>query len=501
MQQLSGLDATFIHSELDGLPQHIGGVTIYNPRTAAGKTVRFEDILELLRSRVHLSPIFTRKLAQVPLRLGQPYWVPDPDFDLEYHVRQAALPAPGTWAQLCELAGRIHSRPLSRENPLWEIYIIEGLDAIKGIPKGCFAMLLKVHHAAMDGATGPLFMNVMHDLSPEVQVPKEPAGPEEGDVSRVRMLGKAYIDALTLPLRVAKFVGNTLPSVQRVRQGLKQKEFAKAVPPPTSRFQGRISNDRVINAIRFDFAEVRAMKQTVKDATINDVMLAVIGGGLRHYLQDKNELPGESLSAGCPIDVRDADEKSSGGNMIGLMTVALCTDIKQPLQRLQEIGKHSRDAKAYAQAMGPRLGADITDLVPGAVMAVALRAAAATGMMESSVMCNTVVTNVPGAPFQLYLCGAEMVDGFSMGPLMPNIGLFQVIYSSVQNKEGTLTLSVTACPKMLPDSEHYMQCLQRSFDELKAAVSKPSAKARGKPKMTTISKPKTPLKRKQSGKR
>ncbi|CAN0583912.1 unnamed protein product, partial [Ectocarpus sp. 12 AP-2014] len=151
------------------------------------------------------------------------------------------------------------------------------------------------------------------------------------------------------------------------------------------------------------------------------------------------------------------------------MTGAMGSEISDPLERLREVGRHSRDAKAYAEALGPKLGVDITDLVPGAVMAVALRTAAATGLMESSVMCNTVVTNVPGPPFQLYLCGAEQVGGFSTGPLMPNVGLFHVVYSSVQNKQGTLTLSITACPKMLPDSDFYIRCLHESFDELQLA--------------------------------
>ena len=472
MEQLSGLDATFIHSELKGLPQHIGGVTIYDPSTAEGGRVGYSDVLEMLRNRAHLSPIFSRKLAQVPLGLGQPYWVEDPDFDIEYHVRHAALPRPGNWSQLCTLASRLHARPLSREHPLWEIYIIEGLDDVDGVPPGCIAMLLKVHHAAMDGATGPLFMNVMHDLSPEIQMHEVPAERQKESPSRLRMLGKAYVDALRLPMRTVKFLDTALPSIRRVRRGLKEQEFEKAPDSPRTRFQGSISEDRVVNATRFDFGDVREIKNAVPKATINDVMLTVVGGGLRRYLTSHEDLPTESLNAGCPIDVRDESEKASGGNMIGLMTVPLGSDVKDPMKRLRAVGRHSRDAKAYAQALGPKLGVDITDLVPGAVMAVALRTAAATGLMESSIMCNTVVTNVPGAPFQLYLCGAEMVDGFSMGPLMPNVGLFHVVYSSVQNKQGTLTLSITADPRMLPDSDFYIDCLQESFRELQAATRK-----------------------------
>ena len=161
MQQLSGQDAMFIHSELPGLPQHIGGISIYDQSTAPGGNVRFKQILAMLEARVHLSPIFRRKLVTVPLGLGQPYWADDPDFDLEYHVRHIALPKPGDWRQLCILAARLHATPLSRDKPLWEIYIIEGLDAVEGLPKNCFAMLMKVHHAAMDGATGAQFLQTL----------------------------------------------------------------------------------------------------------------------------------------------------------------------------------------------------------------------------------------------------------------------------------------------------------------------------------------------------
>ena len=192
MQQLSGQDAMFVHAELEGMPQHIGGISIYDQGTARGGKVRFKQILALMKSRLHLSPIFRRKLVAVPFGLGQPYWADDPDFDLEYHVRHIALPKPGDWRQLCILAARIHSRPLARDKPLWEMYIIEGLDNVHGLPKGCFGMLLKVHHAAMDGAAGSRFMSLMLDTSPLVaDVPEAP--PWEPDVpSRTSMLAKAY---------------------------------------------------------------------------------------------------------------------------------------------------------------------------------------------------------------------------------------------------------------------------------------------------------------------
>ena len=156
--------------------------------------------------------------------------------------------------------------------------------------------------------------------------------------------------------------------------------------------------------------------------------------------------------------------------MVGFMNVALRTEIEDPYERLQAVHEESVSAKAYAEALGPRIMLDLTNVLPGNVLSIAIRAASSTGLTEANVMQNTIVTNVPGAPMQLYMCGAELVNSFSLGPLLPNIGLFHIVYSAVQNKQGTITLSFTACRDMLPDPQFYAQCLQESFDELKAAA-------------------------------
>jgi diacylglycerol O-acyltransferase len=470
MEQLSGQDAMFLHAELDGLPQHIGAVSIYNQDTAEGGVVRFKQILEMLEGRVHLSPIFRRKLAFVPGGLGRPYWVEDPDFDLEYHVRHIALPKPGDWRQLCILAARIHSQPLTRGRPLWEMYVIEGLNNVEGLPNNCFAVLLKVHHCAMDGATGAQFMNIVHDLSPQTIQPS-PAGPWiVNRPSKARMLGRAYIDAWKKPGEAIDMIRRAAPAFKRLREGKKQQDFHSLDDKQKTRFQGKISRHRVVEGRRFDFDEIRAIKNSLPGATVNDVMLTIVAGGLRKYLSSKDELPEQTLVTGCPIDVRSPDEKAAGGNMVGFMNVALRTEIEDPLERLEAVHEEAVSAKAYAEALGPRIVMDITNVMPGNVLSIAIRAASATGLVEANVIQNTVVTNVPGAPMQLYLCGAEQVNSFSLGPLLPNVGLFHIVYSAVQNKKGTVTLSFTACRDMLPDPAFYADCLQESFDELKEAA-------------------------------
>lgn len=470
MQQLSGQDAMFLHSEIDGLPQHIGGVSIYDQSTAPDGEVRFKQILSMLERRQHLSPIFRRKLAFVPGNLGRPYWVEDPDFDIEYHVRHIALPKPGDWRQLCILAARIHSQPLRRDKPMWEMYVIEGLNNVEGYPNGCFALLLKVHHCAMDGATGTQFMNIVHDMTPETSDPGEPPPWIVERPSRTRMLGRAYLDAWRKPGQALGFIKDSIPAFLRIREARKIGDVKFLEGKQSTRFQGKISRHRVVGARKFDFEAIRAIKNSCPGATINDAMLAIVSGGMRKYLKDKDELPDETLVTGCPVDVRSPEERAAGGNMVGFMNLGLRSDIEDPAERLAAIHEESKSAKAYAEALGPRFAVDLTDVLPGNVLSLAVRTASATGLAEASVMSNTIVTNVPGAPFQLYMCGAKLIDSISLGPLLPNVGLFQIVYSSVQDKKGTVTLSFTACRDMMPDPGFYAECLQQSFDELYAAT-------------------------------
>jgi len=457
----------FLHAELDGLPQHIGGVSIYDQSTAPSGKVRFKQILQMLESRVHLSPIFRRKLAFVPYNLGRAYWVEDPDFDMEYHVRHIALPKPGDWRQLCILTARIHSQPLRRDKPMWEIYVIEGLNNIEGYPPGCFGLLMKVHHCAMDGATGTQFMNIVHDLTPETRDVSEAPPWIVERPSLARMLGQAYVDAWRKPGQVIDMLRAAGPTFMRLRRGRQEQKFHKLEDKQKTRFQGKISRHRVVEGRKFDFEVVRAIKNTQPGTTVNDVMLTIVAGGLRKYLDSKGELPKQTLVSGCPIDVRSAQERAAGGNMVGFMNVALRTDIADPCKRLAAVHSEAQSAKAYAEALGPRFAVDLTDVMPGNVLSLAIRTASATGLSEASVVFNTIVTNVPGPPLQLYMCGAALIDSISLGPLLPNVGLFHIVYSAVQEKKGSINLSFTACRDMLPDPAFYADCLQESFEALR----------------------------------
>jgi WS/DGAT/MGAT family acyltransferase len=380
------------------------------------------------------------------------------------------------------------------------MYIIEGLDNIEGYPPNCFGLLLKVHHCAMDGATGAQFMNIVHDLTPETRdVGKAPPWIVQRP-SRARMLGQAYVDAWRKPGQVLDMAKQAVPAYRRIREGQKEEQFHSLEDKQKTRFQGRISPHRVVDACKFDFEEVRAIKNSHPGATINDAMLAIVSGGLRKYLEAKGELPDKTLVTGCPIDVRAAEEREAGGNMVGFMNVSLCSDIADPAKRMAAISKASKESKAFAEALGPRVPIDLADVMPGNVLSLAMRAASATGLSEANVIHNTIITNVPGPPIQLYMCGAALVDAISLGPLLPNVGLFHIVYSSVQNKKGSINLSFTADRDMMPDPAFYAQCLRESYQELRATTVGSGSKAKSRAKPKTRAKAKTTPKQKAKAK-
>ena len=467
MKQLTGPDAMFLHMELKGFPMHIGGVSIYDQSTSPGGLVRFKDILAMFASRLDRSPIFRRRLAEVPFNLDQPYWVDDPDFDLEFHVRHIALPKPGDWRQLCIQVARLHARPLDRNRPLWEAYIIEGLNDLEGVPPGSFALYLKVHHAAIDGASGVQFFGAFNDISPEPE-PAPPPAPwqPEAPPGKGKLLFKAYTNNLRKPGQVLRMGRDLLSSRQRVKQGLSRGEFSELGEIPRTRFNAKMTPHRVLGATKFDFEAIRKIKNSVEGATINDVMLAIVSGALRKYLDQKGELPQRTLVTGCPVNVRDENERDKEGNLVGMMTTALCTDVDDPLQRLREIHEQALNAKAYMQAQGSRMMVDFSETLPAGMQALLIQAAAMTGLAEKNLMMNTMITNVPGAPFQLYMCGAQLIDSFGIGPLAPGMGLFHTVNSMVMKNKGAITLAFICCREVMPDPEFYSQCIEESFAEL-----------------------------------
>lgn len=291
-------------------------------------------------------------------------------------------------------------------------------------------------------------------------------------------LWSAYRDSLRMPGRAVGLLRDVLQARQRLRRARRDGAFDGRPQVPTTRFQGRIDGERIADACIFDFAAIRAIKQSEPGTTINDVMLAVVAGGLRRYLRERDELPEGPLVAACPMDVREATGGGDRTNVLSVLAISLCTDIEDPRERLRAISVASHQEKAHAAALGPGLNEAVMHLFPAPLQSLAVHGADAAGLTERTAVCNTVVSNVPGAPQQLYFCGSPMIAGFSLGPLMPNVGLFHTVYSAVQDKRGTLTLSVTACRRMLPDSAPYIACLEDSFRELAAACGLPASRRR-----------------------
>ena len=479
MEQLTGMDASFLHSETSTAPMHIGPLFIYDISTAPDGFVRFKHILKTFEQRIDRSTVFRRKLATVPLNLDQPYWIEDENFDLEFHVRHIALPKPGDWRQLCIQVARLHSRPLDRSRPLWEAYVIEGLDNVEGLPKGSFALLLKIHHACIDGATGTEIMGAIHDLSPEPDAEDLTSGSDwspESSPSNASLLWRAYLTNLRHPFRLTRVVGKSIPAIGRLRAGRKEKKFRDLGEKEKTRFNGRISAHRVFGAVTYDLGEVRRIKSYIEGATVNDVMLTIVGGALYKYLEAKGEAPELSLVTGAPVNVRSEEEVGTGGNVVSMMSISLRTDIEDPLERLRTMHEEATQSKAYHNAMGARMLTDLSNSLPSHITVLAMRAASSAGLLaRSKPVFNTIITNVPGPQVPLYMGGAELVRSLACGPCMDNMGIFHPVTSY----NGMIAVSFQACREMLPDPEFYEECLRESFAELQAAVPGEGKKAAG----------------------
>jgi diacylglycerol O-acyltransferase len=467
MQQLTGLDASFLYLETANAPMHISGLAIYDQSTAPGGKVRFKDIIDNYSQRVRGMPPMTRKLLEVPLKLDHPYWVSDGSYDPEFHIRHLALPKPGDWRQLCILISRLHARPLDRNHPLWETYIIEGLDNVEGVPEGSFAVFSKTHHAAIDGTSGMEMTAAIHDLTPDYSAVREPTVIEvDSKPSKLELIVRAQINGIKKPFNFISVARNTVPGMARAYNATRKGALQRVDHIPRTRFNGNVSPHRVFEAINVSLQDIKDIKNSVAGATVNDTALTLVGGALRKYLQAHGELPDLSLAAMAPVNVR-SDSDTTGGNIVSTMTVQLRTDIEAPLERLSAVHDGTKDAKELSNAVGAKAMTDYSQFIPSTLTAQAARLASRWGLMSRmKPSFNCVVTNVPGPPIPLYSTGAKMVANYGTGPVTDGLGLFHVISSYC----GQFVVSATSCRDMMPDPEFYRACLQESFDELKAAA-------------------------------
>lgn len=464
------MDSSFVAMETPHSPMHIGSVLIYNPETAPGGFVRFKDILSFIEARMQLSTTMRQRLVRVPFDLDYPYWVEDENFDLEYHVRHVALPKPGDWRQLCIQAARIHARPLDLSRPPWEFTVVEGLDAVEGYPPGCYALVTKVHHAAIDGMSGIDLLEATHTLAPNTPPPNEPdTWKPEKIPSPVELLGKSYINSIVNPFKQVQVAAQSIPGVAGAIKGLIAREFkiTSDIVPPRTRFNRSISPHRVIEGRKFDLKEFKSIRKLLPEAKVNDVAIAVIGGALHKYLTAKDDLPKSTMTAMAPISVRSEGEKGDMGNQVSAMVAPLGTHIADPAERLGYVYGQTSNSKAMTNAIGARTMTEVSKVNPLLYMALGAQLFNRVSLAHRAMPFNTVVTNVPGPPVHIYSSSARLESmALSLICLTDGLGLAHVVQSYVDEAY----ISFTACRDIMPDPEFYSECLQESFDELLAAA-------------------------------
>lgn len=454
MKQLSGLDAAFLTLETHNSTGHVGGVCILDP-TEAPRLLDLAALTSLMAERAPLIPILRQRLKFVPLGLDQPYWIDDEFFDIEFHVREICLPTPGSDAQLAEQVARLHSRPLDRRRPLWEMYLISGLAG------GKLAVYTKMHHSAIDGASGAELLTVLLDLTPEGK-PRTPAPvfTPESAPSSTKLLARAAGSLAKRPLgavRIATIVGRSLPMVgsyvtpyidAALGRGSNDGDVISTAPglAPRTPFNEEITLHR-----RFAFRSVSLDDvKTVKNAfgmSVNDVVMAMSAGAVRNWLIDHDALPESPLVAMVPVSVRDEASKSSLGNKVSAMLASLPTNVSDPVDRLTRAHTATVVAKAQHATIPPGLIENVTDFAPPALVARAARVAFATGLLHRIPPYNLVISNVPGPNVDVFLGGAKLLANYPVSVVTDGQG-FNITVNSLG---GELHFGLIGCRELVPD--------------------------------------------------
>ena len=485
MKHLSGVDSLFLAMEHGTQHMHVAGLGIYDPSTAPGGKVRFKSVLAFFAARLGQSKVFRRRLVPSPWGVDRPYWVEDGEIDIEYHVRHIALPHPGDWRQLMIQVARIHSRALDMTKPLWEAYIIEGLDNIPGIPKDSFALYTKFHHSAIDGEAGAELIRAIHSLEPAPQsdpaqapqalvADREPTpielyaraignrAQQMFQASRlVADLGGRALEAggsLLASGKAADLVAKAIARVPGADGGLRAVAGADRDMPGMkahTRFDAPVSAHRVVDAVGFPLADCRKIRAHVDGVTINDIFLAATAGAIRSYLEGKGELPTTTLNALVPLTTRGADKTMDAGNQIGMTAMPLFTDIADPVERLLAVRRSAGRNKAVQATLGRDLPARVLEVLPAPLSERLLR-------MTLMAMADVVVSNVRGPEMPLYMAGAQLVLFCPVSIAFDGVGLNITGFSY----NGTLWVCFVSCRGMMPDPAEFARCLDENFEAL-----------------------------------
>jgi WS/DGAT/MGAT family acyltransferase len=479
---LTGLDATFLHLESAETPMHVGGLHTFElPKAARPKFHR--AVVKHLEQRLHLAPLFTRKLSFLPFDVSNPVWIDDHEVDLEMHVLRTKLPKPGSEQQLLSLVGELHARLLDRSRPLWEFHIIEGLES------GEVALYTKVHHAAIDGQAGVALANAILDLTPVARAvkPREKPIAARDALGTAELLGATLAHQLQQTTRLLKLLPSASKTLgvqaisalgQTLKGSIKKDKNASGADAvsnwklgPRTPLNVNISRERVFATARLDLERLKTCAKA-HDASLNDIVLAVCSGALRRYLQVHRALPRTSLTAAVPVSLRASAEQAAG-NQATMTLVELATDVADPAKRLRKILKNSA---AMKQGVGkfkslmptdfPALGAPwwmsgLNKLYKSSRLAERLRP-----------LANVVISNVPGPPMPLYLAGGKMLRYHPVSIVVHGIAL----NITLQSYNGSVDFGLIGCAQAVPDLDLVAHAIHECFIELEALSSKPKAK-------------------------
>jgi len=480
VEQLSGLDGAFLAMETASVYGHVGSVCIVDAQVSQGVEPRLtlEHITRFIESRLPLVPLFRRRLVTVPLGLDHPYWIDDPDFDIEFHIRELALPAPGSDRQLSDQVARLHARPLDRSRPLWEVYLISGLAG------GRAAIYSKIHHSAIDGISGGDILTAVLDVSPQGrELPAVDVFEGEQQPDLIWMLSRSVFALAVQPLhavRVATDLARSIPGLANalgspLTQRLTGKDSEDVLPgtglrAPGTPFNAPLSPHRRWAFIDLPMAEVKNLRQGHDGAglTVNDVVMALCAGALRRWLTLHEALPVAPLVAAVPVSVRNTDQKGTYGNKVSMMLAALPTNLSDPGERLEAMHEVMRVAKDQHGAIPASLLGDVSQFAMPALANQAWRLSAKLRLLERVSPFNLIISNVPGPNVPLYLAGAKLLAYYPVSALVDGQGL----NITVMSYRGNLYFGLIACRELVPDLDAMAGFLRDELDALTIAAGR-----------------------------
>ena len=465
MNHLSVVDGAFLHLESPEMPMHVGSLALFEPPPCSGDEW-FEAVKTHVASRMHLAPVFTRKLALMPFDLANPVWIHDDDIDLDYHIRRTVLPKPGTMAQMEALCARLHSSLLDRSRPLWEFYVIEGM------ADGRVGFYSKVHHSAVDGQAAVAMANSIFDMTAEprrVRPPRAQHG-HRYQLGVAELLGAALSNQLSQMLQFAKLLPPLAgAALKAAKTALAQRRAGTRTAAPGTRlkfapatpFNASITNQRSFAGVALPLLEVKAIGKQ-HSASINDMVMWLCSTALRDYLADARELPDKTLVAGVPISLR-AEGDTSANNQVSGTVIDLATQVKDPVQRLAQIMAGTRSMKAQMGSFGNLIPKDFPSLGSPWLLSGLASLYGRSKLADRIRIANVTISNVPGPQVPLYLAGAKMEGLYPLSIVVHGVAL----NITVQSYRGQLCFGLIACRRAVPDIAELAMQLGRAMEALR----------------------------------